>query len=176
MIDAKADVIIHGKRLQYSSKALLFIGVVGIFMSLYGIVRAGHNVEWMVTRHIQMGHGDSFGPQAQHSRGWYGKHQGPPPSVVDGPMTRTEFHLIDNFRIISFFCLLKSIALCCMGGKTLKAVKRSNSGFANLVFKKNLYRLAFIFVMSLFTAHFMKDTRNVFEDHMQKFNEKPMEH
>lgn len=122
-------------------------------MSLYGLIMAGHNVEWMVSRHIQKQH----------------------PEMADGNMTRTEFHLIDNFRIISFLFLLQSIVLCCIGGKTLRAVSKSNSSFANLVFKKNLYRLAFIFVTSLVIHKFMKDTHNIFEEHMQKFNEAPRE-
>jgi len=176
--DAKTAASKYGGRLQITSKIFLFFGVLGIFMSLYGLVMAGHNVEWMVSRHIQKHHGGPQGPPPP-PHGWFrgNRPQGPPlPLMADGPMTRTEFHLIDNVRIISFFVLLKSITLCSIGCKTAKAVKRSNSSFANLVFRKNLGRLAFLFVISMITAHFMKDTRNVFEDHMQKFNEKPREH
>lgn len=143
------------RRLNVTSKMLVVIGALGFIMSLYGMIMAGRNVEWMVTRHINKQHGDQ-GPDARQS-----------------PMTRTEFHLIDNFRIISFFFLLKSIALMCIGGKTLYAISKSNSGFTNAVFKKNLFRIAFIVVMSMFSAHFMRDTHNVFNKHMQRYNETP---
>ena len=141
------------RRLKVTSKVLITIGVIGVLMSLYGMVMAGNNVEWMVARHIS------------HLNGSQG------PEIIQGKMTRTEFHLIDNFRIISFFCLLKSVAICAIGFKTLFAIKKSTSGFTNLVFKKNLFRIAFIIVISMFTAHFVKDTHNVMTQHVQKYTQ-----
>lgn len=89
-------------------------------------------------------------------------------------MTRNEFHIIDNYRIIAFLGLLMSISLCAIGCKTLMSIHKANTGFANKVFKKNLFRLAFFLVTSMAVHHFIKDTTNVVEKHMDKFGEQRM--
>jgi len=76
-------------------------------------------------------------------------------------ITRTEYMITENARIISFVCLVASIVLGRVGCKTIKAVNKANPEFANVVFKKNLFRVALVFVMCLVAHHYKREVHNI---------------
>jgi len=76
-------------------------------------------------------------------------------------ITRSEYMITENTRIISFVNLVTSMTVVCIGGKTIKAVNKANPEFADVVFKKNLCRAAFVFALCLIARHFEKETHNL---------------
>lgn len=78
-------------------------------------------------------------------------------------MTRTEFALIDDFRLISCCMLAMSAAMARMGGKTLCAVNKGSSSFADLVFRKNLFRIGLVVVTMYGIVFYGRECSVLFE-------------
>lgn len=92
-------------------------------------------------------------------------------------VTRSEYLITEDARIISFIALLGSMVLGCIGCKTIKAVNKANPDFANLVFRKNIFRVAIIFVMCLVAHHFKKDMYNLKNGgNIRPTHERPTQH
>lgn len=84
-------------------------------------------------------------------------------------VTRSEYMMTENKRIISFVFLVASMVLGCIGCKTLKAVNKANPEFANVVFRKNLFRVAFVMALCLIAHHFKRETHSLMRNKNPNF-------
>lgn len=192
--DAKADVSKYGYRLAITGKTLIAIGALGVAASLFQAFGARHIVHKILSHHD--GHhphpypgphpGPHPGPQPPHPTppphhrglshhgggGNFPPHDGGQHDFPD-VMTRTEFALIDNFRIMAVFMISAFIAISITGCRALRAVKKGDSKFSDLVWKKTLFRIGWVVAMSAVIHHFAKDCKNLLEGNR---NEERPEH
>lgn len=79
-------------------------------------------------------------------------------NVSPDNMSRVEYLVKENLYTVSCCLFFASVAISLIGRKTLQAVDKANSGFADLVFKKNIFRICFALMMCIFTTYLMIDS------------------
>lgn len=91
-------------------------------------------------------------------------------------ISRAEFALVDDFRIIAFMMLAMSAAMARMGCKTLSAVTKGSSGFADLVFKKNLFRIGIVVLTMSGIVFYGRECAVLFEsERAQTITDQPLD-
>ena len=80
-------------------------------------------------------------------------------------MTRTEYGLIDNFRIMGFLMLSAFMAISISGCRALKAVKKGDSKFSDLVWKKTWKRIGWCALMCVAIHHFGRECKHLLDVH-----------
>lgn len=74
-----------------------------------------------------------------------GYHQTPEKPIHDKQpdqfVSRDEFALVDNLRVIAFLSLFLSFSILGLGKMALRAVRKGKGKFAHVVFKRSLFRV-----------------------------------
>jgi hypothetical protein len=84
-------------------------------------------------------------------------------------ISRDEFAVLDNLRVMSFLAFLACVALLCLGLKTLRALKVQSLEFTTRVFKMNMIRMVVVLFLGVAFHHFANDTRHIIENHHGRF-------
>ena len=168
--DAKTDVATAGKRLACTGKALIATGAIGSIISIWQLFAARHIVEKILSHqrhggdHHRGGHGGhhQWGGHGQGHHGHHGGHGGRGHHGHHSDvMTRTEFALIDNFRIMGFLMLSAFIAVSVSGCRALRAVRRGDAKFGDLVWRKTWKRIAWVVAMCAVIHHFGRECKHL---------------
>jgi len=165
--DAKTDVAKYGHRLSITGKAMIGVGAAGALVSLwqmFGARMIAHKILTHGGHHGHHGHRGLHGHDGGHHNwhphhGDHHRHNGGGDHHRGGRdedhwMSRNEYALIDNFRIMGFFMLWAFIAISITGCRALRAVKKGDSKFSDLVWKKSFFRLAWVGVLCVIIHHF----------------------
>ena len=158
---------------------MIAVGALGAVMSVWQLFAARHIVEKILS-HQHGGHEGHHGHHGHHGghggRGGHGGHhqgghhwgrhgQHGPHHPHSDVMTKTEYALIDNFRIMGFLMLSAFIAISVSGCRALKAVRKGDSKFSDLVWRKTLRRIGWVVLMCVAIHHFGKECKHLLDVH-----------
>jgi hypothetical protein len=175
-VQKQADT--YSGRLKVTSWAFVVIGAVGVGTAVAHGIGARHAAERDLAGppHHQRGgphggppphgrHGEDGQRQGGHHQGPH--HQGPPPPRSEN-ISRDEFAVMENLRVMAFLALLASCALVRTGYKALRALKTQTAGFTGCVFRMSTFRLAWVLLFALMIHGFGENTRHIIEDHQSR--------
>ena len=126
---------------------------------------ARHIVEKILSHQHHGGHERHHGGGGHH---WGGRHLHGHRHGHHGHsdvMTKTEYALIDNFRIMGFLMLSAFIAISVSGCRALKAVRKGDSKFSDLVWKKTWRRIGWVVLMCVAIHHFGRECKHLLDVH-----------
>jgi len=76
-------------------------------------------------------------------------------------VSKDEFALVDDLRIISFFAAIIGASLVGLAKIGCKASWRKNVKFTNVVYKRSLVRFTFVMILGLVVRHYYEDSKNI---------------
>lgn len=88
-------------------------------------------------------------------------------------VSRAEFALVDNLRIIAFLSMLASAFIMGLGKKGLRSTWRLNASKSAKTFKRSMVRTLFLFMLGLIIRHYVKDSIHIVKKHNGHDHHKP---
>lgn len=90
-------------------------------------------------------------------------------------VSRDEFRLLDNVRILCFFTLMIGIIYSCIGFKALRAIRAQKPWLARMTFKRTIFRIIALAGCVAIGCYFGHDSKKILDKHHEAMEAKKTE-